>query len=150
MTATLLLGLAVAVGAPPLKDRPKNEAGIVGEWVLERSTLGGKAAKIAEGLRYEFTADGQWIIRRDGAVVKALPRQFKVDAKANPAAIDVTYQKPDGGPLPQPAMLGIYKIEEDTLTICYAPGSTERPTTFEPAGGDRVAVLVLKRAKKKE
>ena len=144
-----LLGLAVIVSAPGLKDRPKKDTGIVGEWVLESSMLGGKAAKIASGLRYEFTADGQWIIRREGAEVKALPRTFKVDVKTNPATIDVTYQKPDGGPADQPGMLGIYKIEGDTLTICYAPGSAERPTTFEPAGGARVAVLVLKRAKKK-
>jgi uncharacterized protein (TIGR03067 family) len=149
MNVALLLSVALGVSAPKLKHLPKTDTGIVGQWVLESSTFGGKAAKIANDLRYEFTADGQWIIRREGAEVKALPRTFKVDAKANPATIDVTYQKPDGGPAQQPGMLGIYKIEGDTLTICYAPGSADRPTTFDPADGARVAVLVLKRAKKK-
>lgn len=145
----ILLGLAITLGAPALKEPPKKDAGIVGEWVLESSSFGGKADKIAGDNRYEFTADGKWLIRLNRAEVKALPRQFKVDAKANPATIDVTFLKPDGGALQQPAILGIYKIEGDTLTICYAPGS-ERPTSFEPAGGARAAVIVLKRAKKKE
>lgn len=149
MNATLLIGLAVGMSAPTLKDPPKKDTGIVGEWVLESSSLGGKAAKLAAELRYEFTSDGQWLIRREGAEVKAPPRTYKVDAKANPATIDVTYQKPGGGPAP-PGMLGIYKIEGDTLTICYSPGGAERPTTFEPADGIRVAVMVLKRAKKKD
>src|SRR5262245_61031434 len=143
----MLIGVALGVSAPALKDPSKKETGIIGERVLESSSLGGKAAKLASDTRYEFTADGQWIIRREGAEVKALPRQYKVDAKATPATIDVTYQKTAGGAAP-PAMLGIYKIDGDTLTICYAPGGKERPTTFEPADGVRVAVMVLRRAKK--
>jgi uncharacterized protein (TIGR03067 family) len=136
------------VSAPAIKDPPKKDPGIVGEWVLERSSFGGKeAVKIAGDNRYEFTADGRWLIRLNGAEVKALPRQFNVDAKANPATIDVTYLKPEGGAAGPPAILGIYKIEGDILTICYAPGG-ERPTSFEPAEAGRVAVMVLRRVKK--
>jgi uncharacterized protein (TIGR03067 family) len=143
----IFLGAALVVGAPALKDPPKKDPGIVGEWALESTMLGGKAGKVASALRYEFTADGQWIIRREGAVVKTVPRQYKVDTKANPATIDITYQK-DGGAAQPPDMLGIYKIDGDTLTLCYTPGGGERPTTFEPAEGVRVAVMVLRRVKK--
>jgi uncharacterized protein (TIGR03067 family) len=145
----IFLAASIVVGAPALKDPPKKDSGIVGEWVVESTMLGGKAGKVASTLRYEFTADGQWIIRRDGAAVKAVPRQYKVNEKANPATIDITYQKDGAGGQP-PDMLGIYKIDGDTLTLCYTPGGGERPTTFEPADGVKVAVLVLKRVKKKD
>src|SRR6476659_8621880 len=131
----ILLGAALALGDPALKDPPKKDLGIVGEWALESTMLGGKAGKVASALRYEFTADGQWIIRREGTEVKSAPRQYKVDAKANPATIDVAAPTPGGGGVLPPGMLGIYKIDGDTLTICYAPGGGERPTTFEPALG---------------
>src|SRR5262245_38275760 len=96
----IFLGAALVAGAPALKDPPKKDPGIVGEWLLESTMLGGKAGKGASALRYEFTADGQWIIRREGAAVKAVPRQYKVNEKANPATIDVTYQKDGAGGQP--------------------------------------------------
>jgi uncharacterized protein (TIGR03067 family) len=147
---TILLGLATVLAAPALKDDPKKDSGIVGEWTLESTSLAGKAAKIAANLRYEFTADGQWLIRRDGVEMKSAPRQYKVDPKAKPATFDVTYHSPAGAAIAARNMLGIYKVEGDTLTICYTVGDGERPKSFEPEDGVRTAVMVLKRSKKKE
>jgi uncharacterized protein (TIGR03067 family) len=141
----ILLGTAILVAAPALKEAPKKETGIVGEWIPESMTMAGKAAKApTAGLRYEFTNDGKWIIRREGKDTPSTPREFKVDTKADPHTIDVGSPAKGGV---GPSMLGIYKVEGDSLTICFAPGG-ERPTSFAPEENARFMVMVLKRAKK--
>lgn len=146
----IFLGTAILIGAPALKEAPKKENGIVGEWIPESMTMAGKAAKApTSALRYEFTADGKWIIRREGKDGPGTPREFKVDTKADPNTIDVGSPAKGGvaGAAGGLSMLGIYKVEGDTLTICFAPGG-ERPTSFVPDENARHMVMVLKRAKK--
>ena len=154
MNVVLILGVAVGLSAPNLKDSTKKDTAIVGEWVPESMTMGGKMnLKPPAGMRYEFTADGQWISRREGAAAKGVPRDYKLDPKANPPTIDVApiATAPAGVAVAaaQP-MLGIYKLEGDTLTICFGVNGEERPKTFESPEGSRVMMMVLKRVKKKE
>jgi uncharacterized protein (TIGR03067 family) len=150
MNTALLLGLAVGVSAPALKDPPKKDPAIVGEWVPESLSTGGKKAQhtiTPAGLTYVFTGDGKWVTQRDGGVATFAPtREYKVDPKTDPPSIDVS-----GGLATAKSMAGIYMLEGDTLTICFAgPGAEERPKTFEPADGSRNIVMVLKRVKKKD
>lgn len=155
----IYLGLAMTLGAPALKEAPKKDPGIVGVWTVESTSLGGKAGiKPPAEMRYEFTADGKWTIHREGAggIAKPVPRYIKLDTKSDPAKIDMlTPDAPAAGapPVAGPAkgsnreMLGIYKIDGDTLTLCVSVGG-ERPTTFEPNDNGRLVLLVLKRVKK--
>jgi len=144
----IFFGAAILIGAPALKETPKKETGIVGEWIPESIGIAGKLGKAPSSiLRYEFTSDGKWIIRRDGVEAKSPARDYKVDAKASPATIDVGSVTPAAAAPARP-MLGIYKIEEDTLTICFAAGGGDRPTSFDPNDGARTMVMILKRAKK--
>jgi uncharacterized protein (TIGR03067 family) len=144
---TVLLGLAVAVGAPALKDKDKAPA-IVGEWVVESVANNGAPAGVGGGLRYTFTADGEWLIHREG---KELPlvgatRGYTVDPKPNPPAVDLVTSRAAGG---ESRLLGIFKVEGDTLTICgtRAKGG-DRPTKFDAPEGSNLTVYVLKRVKK--
>ena len=58
-----------------------------------------------------------------------------LDPKAEPPTIDLI---PDGGPARDKRVLGIYKLEGDTLTICVADPDTPRPTAFSaPKGSGR-------------
>ena len=149
---SMMLGLAIAIGAPAIKDPPpKKDAGIYGEWVVQTMMMGGKQnAKPPAEMIYQFTPEGQWLIRREGATAKSVPRDIKVDAKASPATINVVYPQPAAGGAAPRGMLGIYKIDGDTLTLCFSPGGGERPTAFESPDGARVMLMTLKRAKKKE
>ncbi len=145
----IVLGTAILLGAPGLKDPPKKDAGIVGEWEMQPAAVAPKGgARPTPDLIYEFTADGQWILRRHGTVLKTVPREFKVDPRAKPATIDVTFSQAAGAVATR-NMVGIYKIEGETLTICFSPGgNTERPKSFERKAGVTV-LLTLKRVKKK-
>jgi uncharacterized protein (TIGR03067 family) len=149
---TTLLGLALVVAAPNLKDEPKKVPEIVGQWVVEKMSVGGKeAGRTPTDMVYEFTADGQWLIKRDGVLNKTPPREIKYDTKAKPATIDVIYTTaaPGKGGISRD-MHGIYKVEGDTLTICLSPSGGERPTKFDSDQGTPVMLMTLTRVKKKD
>jgi|SRR5262245_4445017 len=146
MNATQWLGLALSVAAPTLKDPPKKEAEVVGEWQVESLVIGGKVIEQPAGapVRYSFTKDGKWVISRSGKEVGGKGRAYKTDPKADPPTIDLLSEpgNPDG-----PFNLGIYAIQGDTLTLCMSTANLARPTKFEPAGAPRVATYVFKRVK---
>jgi len=76
MNPTLILGVVVGVSAPTLKDPPKKESTIVGEWLIESTTMEGKPEQSHPSIRYEFTKDGQIIVRRDDARRKRSRRRL--------------------------------------------------------------------------
>jgi uncharacterized protein (TIGR03067 family) len=142
----LLLGLAMAVGAPQAKDPPKKDDPLVGEWALESMTVAGRPVADRQKT-VAFTKDG-----KHGTVVAGqagpggLAGTYAHDPKKDPAELDVS--GPAGG-APGRTSPAIYKIEGDTLTICSSLFGRVRPTTFDaPAGSDR-ARMVYKRVKDK-
>ena len=142
MYSTLVFGVLFAVGAPLEKDAKKDAPSIVGEWKAEKLVIGGQDVSPPEGgVAVTFTADGKVQLVEKGRE-KEDPGTYKVDAKKNPAEIELTPPK-------EGKHLGIYKIDGDTLTICLSdPKSTERPTKFESPDGSKLMLFTLKRAKK--
>jgi len=145
MYASLLIGLAVGFGAPGAKDPPKKEESIVGEWVGESMVRGGKVRPVPEGgITFNFTADGKLLIS-EGANGERQVGTYKADSKKSPAEFDLT---PPAEKSDKP-VLGIYKLDGDTLTLCVSDDDgAARPTRFESPDGTRVMLLTLKRAKK--
>jgi len=147
MYSSLMLGLAITLGAPATKDSPKKDPPtIVGEWVGEKAITGGKEKPVPEGgIDFTFTDDGKLTVREgtrnDAASFKT--GSYKIDAKKNPAEIDIM-PPPDKK---EPTIQGIYKIEGDTLTLCIGH-DTDRPTKFESPAGAKTMLMILKRAKK--
>jgi uncharacterized protein (TIGR03067 family) len=143
MNAAVLFGVVLAVGAPGDKEAPKKDApSIVGEWDGEKAVRGGMERPIPDGgVKVTFTADGKLLFKE--GFKDATEGSYKVDAKKNPAEIDLNPPNEDG------TLLGIYKFDGDTLTICLSDkNSTERPTKFESPEGTNVMLITLKRVKK--
>jgi uncharacterized protein (TIGR03067 family) len=142
---TLLLGLSLTIAAPALKDPPKKTDTIVGEWEVESLTMGGQPSTTT-GLKYTFTADGQWLIHRDGQVIGvAANRGFTMDNKTTPPSVDLISNTKAANML---RLQGIFKVEKDTLTICGTrQQGAERPTKFESPEGSQIVIYVLKRVK---
>jgi uncharacterized protein (TIGR03067 family) len=143
MYPSLLLGVALVVAAPaPKTEAKKDPPTVVGTWVPESGTVGGKADRPPPGTTFEFTADGTLLI---AAEVNPKPEvtSYTTDPKKEPAEIDVV----GPGGKKEPPILGIYKIDGDTLTLAMSKDGT-RPTKFESPAGSRVMVMTMKRAKK--
>ena len=138
MYPTLLLGTALAVAAPGLKDRPKSDP-LVGVWQQESIGLDGKVAPELGDRRWEFTADGKHMRYRGAEKVWAEGVPYVVDPKAEPKALDMG------------RALAVYKVEGDTLTVCVAQNELKtRPTSFDMLKNSNTALYVFKRLKPKD
>lgn len=69
-----------------------------------------------------------------------------IDASQKPIAIDLT---PKDGPEAGKPILGIIKVEKDTITYCWADrgDKTERPKDFSSTKENKHFLIVMKRAK---
>lgn len=140
----LLLGLALAIAAPAPKDPPKKEApSLVGVWSGESGTRGGKPDHPPAGTTIEFTADGKVLIK-EGTDREPEGGTYRAVRTKTPAEIDIT--PPGKGN--DPMILGIFKIEGDTLTMCFALGG-DRPKDFVSPAGSEAMLITCKRVKTK-
>lgn len=69
--------------------------------------------------------------------------KMEVDPTKSPATIDLI---PDGGAFKGEKVLGIYKIENDLLTLCMAPRGKPRPENWEAPKGSGISLMVFKKA----
>jgi uncharacterized protein (TIGR03067 family) len=131
----LLLGLALAVGAPGQKEKEKPAPKLEGAWTVEK--IEGKGDKKEGEVTFTF-ADGKISIK-EGGRDRAEDAAYTADAAKKPAEIDI---KPGKGQ----DVLGIYQIDGDTLKLCFSAGGA-RPTEFKADEGSRTILVVLKRSK---
>ena len=82
-----------------------------------------------QGLEYEFTAAGGWVIYRDGRDIGGVVRTYTAAGKAGSGPVDVC-ERADGT-----AELALYKVDGDTLSLAIRTGRGARPTDLEPAPG---------------
>lgn len=142
MQASFAVSLALVLAAPGTKDAPKKEPpSIVGEWVGESGVRGGQPDNPPPGTSITFTKDGK-LIMKEGGGDKSHEGTYKSDSKKDPPEIDLA---PADGP--KETLLGIYKIEGDTLTMCFSMGG-DRPKTFDSPAGSQIMLVTCKRVKK--
>ena len=142
MTPTLLLGVALGLGAPALKEKDRPPS-LVGEWVIEESTVGGKPSPPgANPNRWVFQADGsRRIVGPDGRELAG--GQYTNDPKAGTLDLD--------GKQPIDAQyLCLYKLDGDTLTLNVGWQKAGRPAAFESVLGSQCTLYVMKRVKPKD
>ena len=136
----VLLGLALAVGAPNLKEKPAPVPALVGEWVPECVTVSARPSTPGSN-RWEFRADGTFAIYGQGKELEAGP--FTREAKGAEGTLDLT--KAAGG---RPANLCRYRVEADTLVLSVGHDPGVRPPDLQPA--NKTTVWVFKRVKPRD
>ena len=67
---------------------------------------------------------------------------FTINSQTSPKQIDLTIEECSYSPFIGETSLGIYEIEDNTLTFAGCePGENVRPTTFSTEGNPRVYIL---------
>ncbi len=161
--------MTICRGLSPEKERPNEFAAptdsglMLVVWKRSKTVGAGKRKAIADELKlFEATwrfvsidAEGgtvpEELLKEDRLILKE--KQFtsvvqgntthgvyKIDPTATPKTIDITFTD---GPGKDNSQKGIYKLEGDTQTICFAAPGKPRPTDFtsKPKSGRIVQVL---------
>jgi uncharacterized protein (TIGR03067 family) len=145
LSLLLSAGLLLAPHAPSPDPEPptssaRDQKAMQGDWKVVTMERDGKPEPAAEAEKYAVA------IKDDKIIVKEAGRDeeasFALDARKNPRHITI---KPRG----DKQVLGIYKLDKDTLTICFnKDGAADRPKEFSTKGKMGYSLIVLKRAKK--
>src|SRR5262245_49510140 len=72
--------------------------------------------------------------------------RFTTFPDKKPKEVDCVYTD---GPLKGMTIKGIYKLDKDGMTCCYAEPGKARPTKFETGGGTGLTLYALERVKEK-
>jgi uncharacterized protein (TIGR03067 family) len=117
---------------------------LAGVWTCVSAINDGKP--IPEGtvqqLRLTLTKEGGYKTERGADVL--FDSTCKLDPAKTPKQIDMIGTE---GDLKGKAAQGIYALNGDQLTICYAMPGKERPKEFESKPGSAATLLVWKRGK---
>jgi len=118
---------------------------LAGTWQAVSYALDGNKASDEDmkKIKLSIDANGKATAVRDGKVFIA--GTIQIDPTMNPMTMDVTYT--EGDPTGQTAF-GIYKIEDDLLTICRAAPDRGRPAEFASLRGSGHTLMTYKREQK--
>ena len=140
---TLLSVIALSCGLGILAAEDKKDP-TDGKWVIESVTRGGKASESLKGAAREH-ADGKYTITpTKDSKAPVTTGSYKLDATKSPVTIDMM---PKGGTYDGKTLLGIVKVDGDTMTIAFAEPGKDRPTKFESGEGSGIVLAVHKKAK---
>lgn len=145
--AALTLGALIAAAAGRAGDDPPAKAPSVrdelqrfqGTWLVESWEEGGKPLPAAElKKRSVFFGANAFVVKHDNKVLKA--GLLELDPAKAPRAFKAAVKAP---PREEGAMLGVYELGPDTLTLCFDPAGKDRPDALkaDPKAGLTVAVL---------
>ena len=137
---SLVAAAGLALAAPgPKNDVPKQPP-LVGEWRLVR-TDDTPTSRETDRIE-EFRPGGVHVLRLWGGpgLESRNEHRYTVDVKADPPRLDVADD-----------LVGIFKVEGDTLSVCFRVRTTgPRPTQFKAIDGEQrlfVYQRVMKAAK---
>jgi uncharacterized protein (TIGR03067 family) len=149
MNRPVLLAVALAcftalsgsVAAPGLKDKDdKNDLKkFEGDWKVESWVQFGQPVPM--NAKWSFKGD-KYALDMESNLEEG---SIKLDQGKKLATIDLAIT---GGSCKGKDQPGIYKLDGDTMTFCFAwPGTPDRPTDFASTQENRCILITLKRAK---
>ncbi len=138
-----LVCCATLCGAGSPGDDKERER-LQGTWHATTVVSDGNSMK-SEGIEFVFE-DEVLSFRRDG---RPLPMRWRVEVTSgsSPKHIDGIPLGDSGAP-PNTVIPCIYKLEDDTLTLCIPQGDLQtmrRPVDFDSKKGSKIGLFVLKR-----
>lgn len=145
LIAAVLVPMVALVAAGDDKKAEADLKAMVGKWKVEKAEMGGKdLTDFAKEMQFEIRQGGKYTAKIGDETDEGA---FTVDPSKSPKELDV---KPTSGPNKGKTVKGIYKIEVDTLTVCYGfeADKAARPTKFDSKDGDKTLLMTYKREKK--
>jgi len=140
MTPSLWAGvLVLTAGAPTLKE--KAAATVVGEWVVEQATVGGKPESSLIGYHWVFNAAGTRHATAKAGGTPAIAGRYTQDPKAR--TVDLTTATPV-----ESVYLCRYRVDGDTLTLNVGWERAPRPEAMDAPANSLCTLYVMKRVKK--
>ena len=139
----LLMTLMAVLGDSDADDNAKNLEQMQGDWAVVSVVRDGVKEEDdnAQSLFRTVKGNQYTVFLFDKAVGNGTS---KIDATKKPKTIDSFPANLAGK-----ALLGIYQIEGNTITTCYAAAGKERPTEFGSKKGSEHTLMVWEREKKK-
>ena len=138
---SLSAALLVFAAAAPADDAADLKA-LVGKWKLEKAEVGGAdfLAQLKD-LDFEIAPGGKYTAKFGGITDVGT---FTVDSTKSPKTMDI---KASDGPNKGKTIPAVYKIDGDTVVICYQLGGGDRPKTFESKKDTQLFLATYKRVK---
>jgi uncharacterized protein (TIGR03067 family) len=143
LIACWALFVSTAVGQKPDDAVAAELKALVGKYRVKKAEVGGKdVTEDFKEMKFEVTGPGKYVVQfgeeKDDAT-------FTVDVTKKPKEMDI---KSTGGPLKGKTVKIIYKLEDDTITVCFDHDKPEnRPMKFETKEGTMLVLIVYKREK---
>jgi uncharacterized protein (TIGR03067 family) len=116
-----------------------------GTWVGQSSSTEGEETPKAQLEVFRLIIKGdRWNYSIGGGkpIFEPAPKVV-LNPSAKPKTLDVVSQKHKG----KIVLRAIYRIEGDTLTLCFAVGKARRPKEFKSEAGSKSGITVYKRKK---
>ena len=131
--AALLLGAGGAPGDDKEEAAKKALKALEGNWQLTRQEERGSLTPKPVVARLRIVIEGQQMSWYIGNPASNQDADLTIDPTKDPKTIDAEITK---GSAKDKKMLGIYKLDKNTLEVCWGePGSDKRPTKFTSRPG---------------
>ncbi len=137
--AFVLASLAVASARP---DAATDLKAMAGKWAIIKAEAGGQDfTDVVKGLDLTIRPDGGYKVVIGG---KDDEGTVTLDPAKTPKQMDILGKV---GPNAGKTLKTIYKLDGDTLVVCYELGGGDRPTEFKTKAGSKQLLAEYKRAK---